>query len=291
MRSYLNQLKFVQEVGIDKVDRTGVGTRSWSKGMQLSFNLNAGFPLITTKEVSFKNIVAELLWFLKGETNVNSLKDRGCNIWNPWAPEDGELGKVYSYQWRRFNDHVDQIANLINGLKEDPYSRRHIVTAWNPSDLQEQALPACHTFFQVITDEPGTLNLHLYMRSSDMFIGLPYNIASYALLLHLIASNLEQKPGELTISIGDAHIYQNHLNLVSKQCLRKPFELPKLTINHKVNLIDMTYSKYDSSSEVENHYSFDMDNLVINNKSLGGEPLIVLENYKHHSPIKAKVAV
>lgn len=228
MKSYLQLLSDVMK-GEDRSDRTGVGTRGIF-GYQWRHNLSLGFPLLTTKKVHFKSVMIELLWFLRGDTNIRFLKDHGVSIWDEWADENGELGPVYGKQWRRWetvnNEHVDQVANLISDLRKNPFSRRHIVSAWNPADVPQMKLPPCHTLWQCHVSTTGKLNLHLYARSIDSFLGLPFNIASYALLDLILARVVGLKPGELVISFGDLHIYKNHFDQVHLQLTREPKGLP-----------------------------------------------------------------
>jgi thymidylate synthase len=241
MKSYLDLLRHVMEHGKDRTDRTGVGTRAVF-GYQFRHDLRTGFPLLTTKKVHFKSIAHELLWFLRGETNIRSLQAAGVSIWDEWAAPNGDLGPVYGKQWRSFGGEpggtgVDQIANLVCGLRASPDSRRHIVTAWTPEETPWMKLPPCHTLWQCQVDGIR-LHLHLYARSIDSFLGLPFNIASYALLLHLLAQVSGLQPGELIISFGDLHIYQNHFAQVQEQLSRPPRPLPQLSITPGVMDID-----------------------------------------------------
>ena len=228
MKEYLDLLLDIKTNGILRDDRTGVGTQGVF-GRQLRIDLQNGFPLLTTKKIHFKSIIVELCWFMKGLTNVNYLKDRGVNIWNEWALPNGDLGPVYGKQWRDFNG-VDQLKNLVNDLKNNPNSRRHIVSAWNPVDVPTMKLPPCHTLWQCYISE-GKLSLHLYARSIDSFLGLPFNIASYACLIHILAEHLNLLVGDLIISFGDLHIYKNHFEQVNEQLSRTPTDLPTLFIN------------------------------------------------------------
>jgi len=250
MKSYLELLSHVMANGIDRTDRTGVGTRSVF-GYQLRHNMNDGFPLLTTKKVFFKAIIVELLWFLRGETNIKFLHDHGITIWDEWADKDGNLGPVYGKQWRDFGG-IDQIMNLMNDLINKPDSRRHIVSAWNPVDVPRMKLPPCHTLWQCYVSGNG-LSLHLYARSIDAFLGLPFNIASYALLLTILAHKCGLNPYELIISYGDLHIYKNHFEQVNTQLMRQPKQLPKLRTNkylsvtkiEELKLEDFTIVDYD----------------------------------------------
>jgi thymidylate synthase len=236
MENYLALLADVRKNGVRKADRTGTGTLSVF-GRQLRFDLRAGFPLVTTKKVHLKSVIYELLWFLRGETNVRWLQERGVSIWDEWAREDGELGPIYGYQWRSWpapdGRHIDQIARLLHDLRETPHSRRLIVSAWNVADLDQMALAPCHAFFQfyVANDE---LSCQLYQRSADLFLGVPFNIASYALLTMMIAQVVGLRPGELVHTFGDTHIYLNHLEQVDTQLMRVPRPLPTLRIDPAV---------------------------------------------------------
>jgi len=240
MKAYLDLLNHVMTAGNDRSDRTGVGTRAVF-GYQLRHNLAAGFPLLTTKKVFFRGVVAELLWFLAGDTNVRTLREQGVHIWDAWADEQGNLGPVYGHQWRKFGatgldqgrgwvGGCDQIKELVDGLRRNPNSRRHIVTAWNPMEVPAMKLPPCHPFWQCQVDG-DRLHLSLYMRSCDAFLGLPFNLASYALLLSMLAQVTGLVPGEVIISFGDLHIYSNHFEQVKEQMSRVPKELPKLVIH------------------------------------------------------------
>jgi thymidylate synthase len=240
MQAYLQLMQHVLDHGTDKSDRTGTGTRSVF-GWQMRFDLSQGFPLLTTKKLHFKSIAYELLWFLRGETNVRWLQQRGVSIWNEWADADGELGPVYGRQWRRWlapdGREIDQIAELIEGLRRDPDSRRHLVTAWNPADVPQMKLPPCHALFQFHVAD-GRLSCQLYQRSADIFLGVPFNVASYALLTHLIAQVCGYRPGEFVHTLGDAHLYSNHLDQARLQCARMPRPLPTLRVNPDVREID-----------------------------------------------------
>lgn len=244
MQSYLTLMKKVIEDGQQRQDRTGTGTLSIF-GHQMRFDLSLGFPLVTTKKVHFKSVVHELLWFLKGDTNVSYLQENQVRIWNEWADENGDLGRVYGAQWRSWQaphgESVDQIQNVLKSLKEDPYSRRHLVVAYNPGELDQMALPPCHAFFQFYVAD-GKLSCQLYQRSADIFLGVPFNIASYALLTEMMAWELDLKPGEFIHTIGDAHLYLNHLEQAKTQLAREPRPLPRLHLNREVkNVLDFTY--------------------------------------------------
>ncbi len=245
MEIYHDFLKFILQKGVKKEDRTGVGTISIF-GYQFRHDLFDGFPLITTKKVHFKSIVHELLWFLKGESNIRYLKENGVTIWDEWADENGELGPIYGVQWRKWktsqNQYIDQISQLVHQIKTNPNSRRLIVTVWNPEDIDKMALPPCHAFFQCYVIN-GKLSLHLYQRSADAFLGVPFNIASYALLTHMLAQVCDLEPGEFIHSFGDAHIYLNHLEQVNLLLSRTPKPLPKIVLNPNVkNIFDFQYS-------------------------------------------------
>ena len=253
MRPYLDLLQHVLDHGTAKGDRTGTGTVSIF-GAQLRFDLGAGFPLLTTKKVHLKSIIHELLWFLKGDTNVSYLKDNGVSIWDEWAKPDGELGPVYGYQWRSWptpdGRHIDQISQVIDMLKKNPDSRRIIVSAWNVADLDKMALMPCHAFFQFYVAH-GKLSCQLYQRSADMFLGVPFNIASYALLTLMVAQVCGLKPGDFVHTFGDTHIYNNHMTQVREQLSRAPRVLPVMKLNPAVNSIfdfkyeDFTLEGYD----------------------------------------------
>ena len=233
MRQYLELMRDVLANGTDRSDRTGTGTRSLF-GHQLRFDLSAGFPLLTTKKLHVKSIIYELLWFLRGETNVRWLQERGVRIWDEWADETGDLGPVYGSQWRSWPDgrggSIDQIANVVQSIKTRPDSRRHIVTAWNPAEVDEMALPPCHCLFQFYVAD-GKLSCQLYQRSADLFLGVPFNIASYALLTHLMAQVTGLQPGDFVHSLGDVHLYANHFEQARLQLGRRPKPLPRLLIN------------------------------------------------------------
>ncbi len=264
MRPYLDLLRHVLDHGTRKSDRTGTGTVSVF-GAQLRFDLNDGFPLLTTKKVHLKSIIHELLWFLKGETNTRYLKDNGVTIWDEWAKPDGDLGPVYGYQWRSWpaadGRHIDQIGQVLEQLKKNPDSRRMIVSAWNVADLDRMALMPCHAFFQFYVAD-GRLSCQLYQRSADMFLGVPFNIASYALLTLMIAQVCGLKPGDFVHTFGDTHIYLNHFDQVKEQLSRTPRPLPVMKLNPAVK--DLFAFKYED---------------------------FTLENYNPHPAIRAPVAV
>ena len=264
MKQYLDLLRTVIDHGTDKHDRTGTGTRSIF-GYQMRFNLEEGFPLLTTKKLHLKSIIHELLWFLKGDTNVKYLQENGVRIWNECADENGDLGHIYGYQWRSWPDYnggyIDQIAEAIHTIKTNPDSRRIIVSAWNVADLPGMKLPPCHAFFQFYVAD-GRLSLQLYQRSADCFLGVPFNIASYALLLMMTAQVTGLKAGDFVHTLGDAHIYSNHMDQVSEQLSREPRPLPRMVINPEVkDIFDFQYSDFH------------------------------LEDYNPHAHIKATVAV
>lgn len=264
MQEYLQLLQHILDNGAHKTDRTGTGTQSCF-GYQMRFDLQKGFPLVTTKKVHLKSVIHELLWFLKGETNIAYLKEHGISIWNEWADENGELGPVYGKQWRSWEgkDHkvVDQISELIAQIRKNPDSRRLIVSAWNVTELPEMALMPCHTLFQFYVAE-GRLSCQLYQRSADVFLGVPFNIASYALLTLMIAQACDLKPGEFIHTFGDVHIYNNHREQVALQLSRQPYPLPVMKLNPAVKDI----------------FSFTFEDFT-------------LENYQCHPAIKAPVAV
>jgi thymidylate synthase len=238
MHTYLKLLSDVITLGEKRKDRTGVGTIGLF-GYQWRHNLADGFPLLTTKKVHFKSVLVELLWILRGKTNIDFLKEHGVSIWDEWADKDGDLGPVYGKQWVRWSAEgapdINQVENLVAGLKTSPHSRRHIVSAWNPADVGQMALPPCHTLWQCHVGGERKLNLHLYARSIDSFLGLPFNIASYALLNMLLARHCGLLPGELIISFGDLHIYLNHIEQVREQLSRKPTGLPAVLLLHKAS--------------------------------------------------------
>lgn len=261
--SYEDTLRLVLEKGTHKDDRTGTGTTSYF-GHQMRFDLSEGFPLITTKKVHMKSIVYELLWFLKGESNISWLKENGVRIWNEWADEDNELGPVYGVQWRSWEspngEKIDQISNVIEQIKTNPDSRRLIVSAWNVADLEKMALVPCHAFFQFYVAN-GKLSLQLYQRSADLFLGVPFNIASYALLLHMVAQQTGLDVGEFVWTGGDCHIYDNHIEQVTEQLSRKPYPFPTLKLNKRDSIFDYEYED------------------------------VQIEGYESHAAIKGAVAV
>src|SRR5579872_898843 len=263
-RQYLDLLADILANGVRREDRTGVGTLGVF-GRQMRFDLAQGFPLVTTKKLHLKSIVFELLWFLRGDTNVRWLQERGVTIWDEWADANGELGPVYGYQWRSWpapdGGTIDQIANLVRDIKANPDSRRLIVTAWNPADVPKMALPPCHCLFQFYVAN-GRLSCQLYQRSADIFLGVPFNIASYALLTMMIAQVTGLKPGEFVHTLGDAHLYLNHLEQAREQLRRKPYPLPTMRLNPQVDDI----------------FAFAYDDFK-------------LENYQAHPTIKAEIAV
>jgi thymidylate synthase len=264
MQQYLDLLRHILENGTGKTDRTGTGTKSVF-GYQMRFNLQKGFPLVTTKKVHMKSIIHELLWFLKGETNIQYLKENNVKIWDEWADENGELGPVYGKQWRSWEGKdgvvVDQVTDLIAQIKKNPDSRRLIISAWNVADLPKMALMPCHTLFQFYVAE-GKLSCQLYQRSADVFLGVPFNIASYALLTMMIAQVCDLEPGDFIHTFGDVHIYSNHMEQVNLQLSRSPFPLPTMKLNADVkDIFDFKYEDF------------------------------TLENYESHPAIKAPVAV
>jgi len=245
VRQYLDLLKYVLENGKPHKDRTGTGTLS-TFGYQMRFDLKEGFPIITTKKIHLKSVIHELLWFLKGETNIHYLQENGVRIWNEWADMDGNLGHIYGYQWRSWptpdGNHIDQISWLINEIKTNPNSRRLIVNAWNVGELDKMNLPPCHIMFQFYVNE-GKLSCQLYQRSADIFLGVPFNIASYALLTMMIAQVTSLEPGDFVHTFGDAHIYNNHLEQVKLQLSRETFPLPQMRINPEIK--DIFSFKYE----------------------------------------------
>ena len=248
MQPYLNLLQRILDEGIEKTDRTGTGTKSIF-GHQMHFNMEDGFPLLTTKKLHLKSIIYELLWFLKGDTNIKYLKEHGVRIWDEWADEDGNLGPVYGHQWRSWPDYnggtIDQIQNVINLIKHHPDSRRMMVTAWNPAEIEQMALPPCHCLFQFYVAD-GRLSLQLYQRSADTFLGVPFNIASYALLLQMMAQVTGLKVGEFIHTTGDTHLYLNHLEQAKLQLTRTPRTLPQMKLNPDVkSLFDFQYEDFD----------------------------------------------
>lgn len=259
MKQYLDLLRHILENGSDKSDRTGTGTRSVF-GYQMRFDLADGFPLVTTKKTHLKSIIHELLWFLKGDTNVRYLQENGVRIWNEWADPDGELGHIYGYQWRSWPDYdggsIDQITQAVDDIRHNPDSRRIIVSAWNVADLPKMNLPPCHAFFQFYV-AGGRLSLQLYQRSADCFLGVPFNIASYALLLQMMAQVTGLQAGEFVHTLGDAHIYTNHFDQVRLQLSREPRPLPKMNINPDVkdifsfNYDDFTLEGYDPHPHIK----------------------------------------
>ncbi len=281
MKQYLDALRFVLENGVDRKDRTGVGTRAVF-GMQMRFNMGVGFPAITTKKLAWNSVVSELLWFIEGSEDERRLAEilhgtrepskktiwtanAQADYWKQKARFEGDLGRIYGVQWRKWKSpdgkEIDQLANAIKLIKENPTSRRIIVTAWNPGEMQEMALPPCHAFFQFFVAN-NKLSLQMYQRSCDMFLGVPFNIASYSLLLHMVAQVTNLEPGEFVHTLADAHVYHNHFEQVKEQLSRNPLPLPKLILNPKIKNID----------------DFTMED-------------IKLENYQYHPPIKAEMAV
>jgi thymidylate synthase len=262
-RQYLALLADIMTSGVERGDRTGVGTLGVF-GRQMRFDLRQGFPLLTTKRVYFRSIVTELIWFLRGDTNVRWLQDRGCSIWDEWADEAGDLGPVYGKQWRSWTAPdgrvIDQIAALQRQLRENPNSRRHVVSAWNPADLDDMALPPCHCLFQFFVAE-GRLSCQLYQRSGDVFLGVPFNIASYALLTLMMAQACGLEPGEFVHTLGDAHLYLNHLDQAKRQLTREPLPLPTVRLALRGDI-----------------FAFE-------------EGDVTLEGYQAHKPIKAPIAV
>lgn len=264
MQQYLDLMRHVRDQGCQKGDRTGTGTVSVF-GHQMRFDLSASFPLLTTKRLHLRSIIYELLWFLRGETNIAYLKEHGVSIWDDWADENGELGPVYGYQWRSWptanGRHIDQISQVIEQLKKTPDSRRLIVSAWNVADIENMALPPCHAFFQFYVAD-GKLSCQLYQRSADVFLGVPFNIASYALLTLMVAQVVGLKPGEFIHTLGDAHLYLNHLEQTELQLARTPYPLPQMKLNPAVtSIFDFKYEDFE------------------------------LVNYQSHPHIKAPVAV
>ena len=264
MRQYHDLMAHVMANGTDRPDRTGTGTRAVF-GYQMRFPLADGFPMMTTKKLHWRSIAVELLWFLRGDTNIGWLKENGVSIWDEWADENGDLGPVYGYQWRSWpapdGRHIDQIANLVEGIRKNPASRRHIVSAWNPALVDEMALPPCHCLFQFHVAD-GKLSCQLYQRSADIFLGVPFNIASYALLTHMIAHLCDLQVGDFVHTLGDAHIYRNHFDQVETQLAREPRPLPTLEIVRDVtDLADFRFEDF------------------------------VLHGYDPHPHIKAQVAV
>ncbi len=264
MKQYQDLLRHVRENGISKTDRTGTGTKSVF-GYQMRFDLEDGFPLVTTKKTFFKGLAVEMLWLLRGDTNIRYLNDYGVHIWDPWADKNGNLGPVYGKQWVDWaganGQSFNQIEQLIESIRSNPDSRRHIVNAWNVADVPDMVLPPCHMFFQFYVGD-GRLSCQLYVRSNDLFLGAPFNIAEYALLLHLVAQQTDLSPGELVYTIGDAHIYLNHLDQIEEQLSRDPYPLPELRILRRpISIFDYEYEDLE------------------------------LLNYRFHPSIKAPVAV
>ncbi|WP_313612625.1 thymidylate synthase [Agrobacterium sp.] len=259
MKQYLDLLRHVMDNGSDRGDRTGTGTRSVF-GYQMRFDLSEGFPVLTTKKLHLRSIIHELLWFLKGDTNIAYLKENGVSIWDEWADENGDLGPVYGAQWRSWpapdGRHIDQIALLIESLKTNPNSRRHIVSAWNPSLVDDMALPPCHCLFQFYVSD-GKLSCQLYQRSADIFLGVPFNIASYALLTLMVAQVVGLKPGDFVHTLGDAHIYSNHFEQAQLQMTRSPKALPTMRINPDIKSLfdfkfeDFTLENYEADSSIK----------------------------------------
>ena len=248
MKQYIDLLDRIMKEGVKKTDRTGTGTLSIF-GHQMRFNLDDGFPLLTTKKLHLKSIIYELLWFLRGDTNVKWLQEHGVRIWNEWADENGELGPVYGHQWRSWPDYsggtIDQIDNVVNLIRHNPDSRRMIVSAWNVAEVEKMALPPCHTMFQFYVAE-GRLSLQLYQRSADTFLGVPFNIASYALLLQMMAQVTGLRPGDFIHTTGDTHVYLNHMEQVKLQLTRQPRPLPVMKLNPDVKeLSDFTYEDFE----------------------------------------------
>ncbi len=264
MKQYLNLLQHVLDNGTVKSDRTGTGTISVF-GYQMRFDLKDGFPVLTTKKLHLRSIIHELLWFLNGDTNIKYLRDNNVRIWDEWADKNGDLGPIYGYQWRSWpgknGKHIDQIAEVIASIKQNPNSRRHIVSAWNVGDVEQMALPPCHALFQFYVAD-GKLSCQLYQRSADIFLGVPFNIASYALLTHMIAQVCDLVPGDFVHTFGDAHIYSNHIEQAKTQLLRTPKKLPQLILN----------------KEVKSIFNFTFDD-------------IILENYDAHPHIKGEISV
>ena len=259
MKQYLNLLEHVLEHGTRKEDRTGTGTIS-TFGHQMRFDLTKGFPLMTTKKLHLKSIIHELLWFLKGDTNTRYLNEHGVKIWNEWADEQGDLGHIYGYQWRSWptpdGRNIDQVSNVVDSIKNSPGSRRHIVSAWNVGELDQMALPPCHILFQFYVAE-GTLSCQLYQRSADIFLGVPFNIASYSFLLMMMAQVTGLKPGEFIHTLGDAHIYLNHLDQVQLQLTREPRPLPTVRLNPAIDSVfdfgfeDFSVENYDPHPHIK----------------------------------------
>ncbi|MGB4654435.1 MAG: thymidylate synthase [Bacteroidales bacterium] len=264
MKQYLELLDTILKKGVDKPDRTNTGIKSIF-GYQMRFDLNEGFPLLTTKKLHLRSIIHELLWFLKGDTNIKYLKDNKVSIWDEWADDNGDLGPIYGHQWRSWDKHdggfVDQISEVIENIKKEPYSRRHIVSAWNVGVLDKMALPPCHILFQFYVAD-GKLSCQMYQRSADVFLGVPFNIASYSLLTMMVAQVTDLKLGDFIHTLGDAHLYSDHIEQAKIQVVREPRKLPTMKINKDIkNIFDFTYEDF------------------------------TVENYDPHPHIKAKVAV
>jgi thymidylate synthase len=264
MKQYLDLLQHILDSGVDKSDRTGTGTRSCF-GYQMRFDLQRGFPALTTKKLHLRSIIHELLWFLSGDTNIRYLKQNGVSIWDDWADENGDLGPVYGYQWRHWKTpdggEVDQIAGVIEQIRTNPDSRRHIVSAWNVADVEDMALPPCHALFQFYVAH-GRLSCQLYQRSADVFLGVPFNIASYALLTMMVAQVCDLEPAEFVLTFGDVHLYSNHFEQAREQLTREPRPLPAMRLN----------------PDVESIFDFEYDDFT-------------LENYDPHPHIRAPIAV
>ncbi len=264
MRAYLDLIERILTEGVEKGDRTGTGTRSVF-GHQMRFDLADGFPVVTTKKVHLKSVIAELIWFIAGDTNTKYLRENGVTIWDEWANAVGDLGPIYGYQWRSWpapdGEHIDQLKQVVEAIKADPNSRRHIVSAWNVADLDKMALAPCHAFFQFYVAD-GRLSCQLYQRSADVFLGVPFNIASYALLTHLVAQLTGLEPGEFIWTGGDCHLYVNHLDQAHEQLTREPLALPTLKLDPTITDID----------------DFTLDSITV-------------ENYQSHPPIKAPIAI
>lgn len=248
MKQYLDLMRHVRDNGTIKSDRTGTGTTSVF-GYQMRFDLSEGFPMVTTKKLHLRSILHELLWFLKGDTNIKYLQENGVSIWNEWADENGELGPVYGSQWRSWStangEHIDQISQVVDQIKNNPDSRRLIVSAWNVGEVENMALPPCHAFFQFYVAD-GKLSCQLYQRSADIFLGVPFNIASYALLVHMMAQVCDLAVGDFVHTLGDAHLYSNHLEQVNLQLSREPLSLPTLKLNPDVrSIFDFTYDDFE----------------------------------------------
>ena len=248
MKQYLDLLSHIIENGVEKDDRTGVGTLS-TFGYQARFDLSKGFPLITTKKIHLKSVIYELLWFINGDSNIEFLNKNGVSIWDEWADDSGNLGRIYGVQWRSWkkngNKHVDQLKNLMESLKNNPNSRRHIISAWNVGEIEEMALPPCHCLFQFYLAN-NKLSCQLYQRSADAFLGVPFNIASYSLLVHMIAHVLNYEVGDFVYTVGDLHLYKNHVDQAKIQLHRKPYKLPNLKINGQVNdIFSFEYSDFE----------------------------------------------